>query len=231
VKASILPAWQTVLVGVLLALAGAEAVGLESARAQHPRAARRAHRHTVRPAYACPPAHMYLYALSPDGAIYSSQTGEYGQQGSIYGCLAGTGRRFAVGSYLNSSQIQEGLAYAALRRPYAMVTQTQSGPTMLVSPTITVYDLRNGHRVRRVTPDFPSGCLRCSVSSAKLGRSADLAWTQENMDGSVSVVKVDTTGMATLDQGAIDPTSLALSDSGATVYWRDAGVAHSAALN
>jgi len=174
---------------------------------------------------------MHLYALSPDGAIYSSQTGGYGEQGSIYGCLAGTRRRFAVGSYLNSSQIQEDVAFAALRRPYAMATQTQSGPTILVSPTITVYDLRNGHRVRQVTPAFPPGCPRCSVSSAKLGRSGDLAWTQENIDGTVSVVKVDTTGMATLDQGAIDPTSLALSDSGATVYWLDAGVAHSAALN
>jgi hypothetical protein len=175
---------------------------------------------------------MHLYALSPDGAIYSAQTGNsYGEQGSIYGCLAGTGRRFAVGAYLDSSQILEDLAYAALRRPYAMVTQTRTGPSILARPTIAAYDLRNGHRVRQVTPGFPAGCLRCSVSSAKLGRSADLAWTQENMDGSVSVVKVDTTGLATLDTGAIDPTSLALSDSGATVYWLDAGVSHSAALN
>ncbi len=164
--------------------------------------------------------------LTTTGRI-SYRAPAYAAPGALYGCL-NRRRKVVELTDLNYSQLgTEQVRLIRLSGAYSAFVKAgvYTGADSRCYVQVHRVDLLRARRVHFdvAEADDPARCPR--VSGLVLSPTGGMAWVVGEM-----VQAYDASGLRVLDRGGLEPGSLALSESGRTVYWRKDGTAQSAPL-
>jgi hypothetical protein len=155
--------------------------------------------------------------------------------GNLYGCAYGAGRAVRLGSVESSgSQGGRGIAAFSLGGVFAITESGQSGhpsPTseavVQLSSAVTVFDLRDGHRLLHWRTQPPSNY----VKSAVVTQQGAAAWITYSYMGEWTLLASTAGGaVRSLQSGSATSEPRSLSLAGDRLSWTSAGLGHSVTL-
>lgn len=158
--------------------------------------------------------------------------------GSLYGCLAGVGKRFRLDKTDDPHEPETAVLVVGAGR-FAATALEYHTPVTEVLASVEVTDLRTGKRHSALALASYAGPTYDRVTALVLNRSGSAAWIAVNSHSGapnegayeLRAQRVGSGAAVELDSGAdVAPGSLALSADGRTLYWRKAGTAQTAPM-